>query len=43
MELPSEEEYSDYYQVIKQPIALDTIKVLNNVDAFVYKAEHNYL
>jgi hypothetical protein len=27
MELPSEEDYPDYYEVIKHPIALENIKV----------------
>lgn len=28
MELPSKDEYPDYYQVIKNPIALENIKVI---------------
>jgi len=28
MELPSQADYPDYYQLIKQPIALDIIKVI---------------
>lgn len=27
MKLPSKKEYPDYYQIIRQPIALETIKV----------------
>jgi hypothetical protein len=28
MELPSQEDYPDYYQIIKHPIALENIKVM---------------
>lgn len=34
MELPSEEEYPDYYEVIKHPIALEDIKVIGMLTRF---------
>ncbi|CEI86268.1 hypothetical protein RMCBS344292_00711 [Rhizopus microsporus] len=36
MKLPSKKEYPDYYQIIKQPIALETIK--NKIDKNMYQS-----